>query len=166
MIPPGENPKKPGKPHSVRLYSIASTRYGDDLDGNTVSLCVRRAVYWDKELGKEDPAKKGVASNFLCDAKAGTEVAMTGPTGKTMLMPEHTPDVDLIMVATGTQQQTEQHSRKHCSPHSPPLAHRHRHRAVPRLLTPSLHRGDPRKGGLYRLSVARLGRAHYRRPPL
>ena len=102
VIPPGEHPKKLGKPHSVRLYSIASTRYGDDLDGNTVSLCVRRAVYWDPDLKKEDPAKKGVASNFLCDAKPGTDVQVTGPTGKVMLMPEATPNADLIMVATGT----------------------------------------------------------------
>ena len=102
IIPPGENPKKPGKPNSVRLYSIASTRYGDDLDGNSVSLCVRRAVYWDKELGREDPAKKGLCSNYLCDAKPGTEVQLTGPTGKVMLMPEATPSADLIMVATGT----------------------------------------------------------------
>merc|ERR1719240_1592938 len=102
IIPPGENPKSPGKPNAVRLYSIASTRYGDDLDGNSVSLCVRRAVYWDKELGREDPAKKGVCSNFLCDAKPGVELQITGPTGKVMLMPEVTPNADLIMVATGT----------------------------------------------------------------
>ena len=81
VIPPGDNPKFPGKPNAVRLYSIASTRYGDDLDGNSVSLCVRRAVYWDTELGTEDPAKKGVCSNFLCDAKPGTELQVTGPTG-------------------------------------------------------------------------------------
>ena len=101
LIPPGLCPKS-GKPNSVRLYSIASTRYGDTLDGNSVSLCVRRAVYWDKELGREDPAKKGVCSNFLCDAKPGTDLTVTGPTGKVMLMPEATPDKDLIMVATGT----------------------------------------------------------------
>ena len=176
VIPPGvqvangKPGEKPGKPHTVRLYSIASTRYGDDLDGNTVSLCVRRAVYWDKELGKEDPAKKGVASNFLCDAKAGTEVAMTGPTGKTMLMPEHTPDVDLIMVATGTgiapyaaASSSTAASTVTTTPLTPSSSSCPQ---VPRLLTPSLHRGDPRKGGLYRSSVARLGRAHYRRPPL
>jgi ferredoxin--NADP+ reductase len=101
VIPPGLCPKS-GKPNNVRLYSIASTRYGDDLDGNSVSLCVRRAVYWDKELGKEDPNKKGVCSNFLCDATPGTELKLTGPTGKVMLMPESTPEADLIMVATGT----------------------------------------------------------------
>jgi ferredoxin--NADP+ reductase len=53
-------------------------------------------------MGKEDPAKKGVCSNFLCDTKAGAEVKMTGPTGKVMLMPEEKADTDYIMVATGT----------------------------------------------------------------
>ena len=51
VIPPGENPKKPGKPNTVRLYSIASSRYGDDMTGTTTSLCVRRATYWCTELG-------------------------------------------------------------------------------------------------------------------
>lgn len=101
VTPPGVDAKS-GKPNSVRLYSIASTRYGDDLDGNTVSLCVRRAVYWDKDLNAEDPAKKGICSNYLCDSTPGTEVTITGPTGKTMLMPEDKPEADLIMVATGT----------------------------------------------------------------
>ena len=80
VIPPGTNPKN-GKPHTVRLYSIASSRYGDNMAGKTSSLCVRRATYWDPDMGKEDPAKKGVCSNFLCDATAGEQVKMTGPTG-------------------------------------------------------------------------------------
>jgi ferredoxin--NADP+ reductase len=101
VIPPGTNPKN-GKPNTVRLYSIASSRYGDDMTGKTGSLCVRRAVYVDPETGKEDPAKKGVCSNFLCDATPGMEVKMTGPSGKVMLMPEEDPKTDLIMVATGT----------------------------------------------------------------
>ncbi|KAK6154829.1 hypothetical protein DH2020_009077 [Rehmannia glutinosa] len=79
IIPPGENPKKPGSPHNVRLYSIASTRYGDFFDGKTASLCVRRAVYYDPETGKEDPSKNGVCSNFLCDSKPGDKVQITGP---------------------------------------------------------------------------------------
>ena len=101
VIPPGTNPKN-GKPHTVRLYSIASSRYGDNMAGKTSSLCVRRATYWDPDMGKEDPAKKGVCSNFLCDATAGEQVKMTGPTGKVMLMPEEKADTDYIMVATGT----------------------------------------------------------------
>ena len=50
----------------------------------------------------EDPAKKGVCSNWLCDAKPGDEIQLTGPTGKVMLMPEEDPNTDLIMIATGT----------------------------------------------------------------
>jgi ferredoxin--NADP+ reductase len=101
VIPPG-NREKDGKPHSVRLYSIASSRYGDDMTGKTGSLCVRRATYWCDELKADDPAKKGVCSNFLCDSTPGTEVVMTGPAGKVMLMPEEDPTTDYIMVATGT----------------------------------------------------------------
>ena len=65
-------------PHGTRLYSIASTRYGDYFDGQTASLCVRRAVFWDPELKAENPEKKGLCSNFLCDAKPGDEITMTG----------------------------------------------------------------------------------------
>jgi ferredoxin--NADP+ reductase len=101
VIPPGANPKN-GKPNSVRLYSIAASRYGDNKKGKQTTLCVRRATYWDEEMGKEDPAKKGVCSNYLCDATPGTEVKMTGPSGKVMLMPEDRPEADIIMVATGT----------------------------------------------------------------
>jgi len=101
VLPPGLNPKN-GKPNSVRLYSIASTRYGDDMTGNTVSLCVRRATYWDPEMGKEDPAKKGVCSNYLCDSKPGDEIKLTGPAGKVMLLPESDPSTSIIMCATGT----------------------------------------------------------------
>ena len=101
VIPPGINPKN-GKPNTNRLYSIASTRYGDDFKGTTTTLCVRRATYWCPELKADDPAKKGICSNFLCDAKPGDDIMLTGPAGKVMLMPEKNPATDLIMVATGT----------------------------------------------------------------
>jgi ferredoxin--NADP+ reductase len=103
VIPPGTKINSKGKevPHGTRLYSIASTRYGDNFDGKTTSLCVRRATYWDPELKADDPAKKGICSNFLCDAKPGDEINMTGPTGKVLLMPED-PNAVYIMVATGT----------------------------------------------------------------
>lgn len=89
------------KPHKPRLYSIASTRYGDLLDGRTVSLCVRRAVYIDPVTGIEDPSKQGVCSNFLCDVNPGDTVQVAGPVGKTMLLPDDA-STDIIMVATGT----------------------------------------------------------------
>jgi len=101
VLPPGTNPKN-GKPYTNRLYSIAATRYGDDMKGTTTTLCVRRATYWCPELKADDPAKKGVCSNFLCDSKPGDTIQLTGPTGKVMLMPESKPETDLIMVATGT----------------------------------------------------------------
>merc|ERR1712032_631548 len=40
--------------------------------------------------------------NFLCDTEPGTDVMMTGPAGKVMLLPEEDPTTDYIMVATGT----------------------------------------------------------------
>ena len=101
VIPPGTNPKN-GKPNSVRLYSIAASRYGDNMEGKETTLCVRRATYWCPDLGAEDPAKKGVCSNYLCDASPGDEVKMTGPSGKVMLLPEDKPEADIITVATGT----------------------------------------------------------------
>jgi hypothetical protein len=78
--PQGTKVNSKGKevPHGVRLYSIASSRYGDFFDGKSTTLCVRRAVYNDPETGNEDPAKKGICSNFLCDAKPGDEIMMTG----------------------------------------------------------------------------------------
>eukprot|EP00200_Dunaliella_tertiolecta_P002447 CAMPEP_0202342650 /NCGR_PEP_ID=MMETSP1126-20121109/3128_1 /ASSEMBLY_ACC=CAM_ASM_000457 /TAXON_ID=3047 /ORGANISM="Dunaliella tertiolecta, Strain CCMP1320" /LENGTH=340 /DNA_ID=CAMNT_0048933645 /DNA_START=86 /DNA_END=1108 /DNA_ORIENTATION=- len=103
VIPPGTKVNARGKemPHGVRLYSIGSSRYGDFFDGKTTSLCVRRATYWDPETQKEDPAKAGICSNFLCDAKPGQEIQLTGPTGKVLLMPPEENAV-LICVATGT----------------------------------------------------------------
>eukprot|EP00538_Stauroneis_constricta_P004533 CAMPEP_0119569832 /NCGR_PEP_ID=MMETSP1352-20130426/42737_1 /TAXON_ID=265584 /ORGANISM="Stauroneis constricta, Strain CCMP1120" /LENGTH=460 /DNA_ID=CAMNT_0007619453 /DNA_START=25 /DNA_END=1407 /DNA_ORIENTATION=+ len=112
IIPPGLQEAKNGKQraHKPRLYSIASTRYGDILNGRTVSLCVRRAEYTDPETGLVDPAKKGVCSNFLCDATPGTKVEVAGPIGKTMLLPpiddpetfQPQASTDIILVATGT----------------------------------------------------------------
>lgn len=103
VIPPGTKINSRGKevPHGVRLYSIAASRYGDSFDGQTTTLCVRRAVYTDPATGKEDPAKKGICSNFLCDSKPGEKIMMTGPTGKILLMPTDSNAV-LVCVATGT----------------------------------------------------------------
>ncbi|KAK7287255.1 hypothetical protein RIF29_00438 [Crotalaria pallida] len=58
-----------------------------------VSLCVKRLVYTD-ENGE---IVKGVCSNFLCDLKPGSEVKITGPVGKEMLMPKD-PNATIIMV--------------------------------------------------------------------
>lgn len=89
---------KNGKPHKMRLYSIASSAPGDYGDGKTVSLCVKRLIYDDPETGEE---VKGVCSNYICDLKEGDEVEITGPVGQALLLPKD-PDATVIMLATGT----------------------------------------------------------------
>ena len=96
IIPPGKDAK--GKPHKLRLYSIASTRHGDNLDDKTVSLCVRRLEYNHPETGE---TIYGVCSSYLCDMVEGADVAITGPVGKEMLLPNDE-DATIIMIATGT----------------------------------------------------------------
>jgi ferredoxin--NADP+ reductase len=96
IIPPGKDAK--GKPHKLRLYSIASTRHGDNLDDKTVSLCVRRLEYNHPETGE---TIYGVCSSYLCDMEQGADVAITGPVGKEMLLPNDE-DATIIMIATGT----------------------------------------------------------------
>ena len=95
IIPEGEDAN--GKPYKLRLYSIASTRHGDNLEGNTVSLCVRQLEY------KNDAGEQiyGVCSTYLCDIEPGTKVKITGPVGKEMLLPDDE-DANIIMLATGT----------------------------------------------------------------
>jgi ferredoxin--NADP+ reductase len=94
IIPDGEDAN--GKPHKLRLYSIASTRHGDNLEGDTVSLCVRQLQY-----EKDGETINGVCSTFLCDIAPGSKVKITGPVGKEMLLPDDE-DANVIMFATGT----------------------------------------------------------------
>ncbi|NCR22753.1 MAG: ferredoxin-NADP reductase [Microcystis aeruginosa L111-01] len=96
IIPPGSDAN--GKPHKLRLYSIASTRHGDKLDDKTVSLCVRQLEYQHPET-KE--TVYGVCSTHLCHIGVGDDVAITGPVGKEMLLPGDE-DATIIMMATGT----------------------------------------------------------------
>lgn len=96
IIPPGEDQN--GKPHKLRLYSIASTRHGDNVDDKTVSLCVRELVYKHPETNE---TVHGVCSSFLCNLEPGADVAITGPVGKEMLLPDDE-DATIIMMATGT----------------------------------------------------------------
>jgi ferredoxin--NADP+ reductase len=94
IIPDGEDAN--GKPHKLRLYSIASTRHGDNCEGGTVSLCVRQLQY-----EKDGSTINGVCSTFLCDIEPGAKVKITGPVGKEMLLPADE-DANVIMLATGT----------------------------------------------------------------
>jgi ferredoxin--NADP+ reductase len=96
IIPPGTDEK--GKPNKLRLYSIGSTRHGDRLDDKTVSLCVRQLEYQHPETGE---TVYGVCSTYLCNLEVGADVAITGPVGKEMLLPDDE-ETNIIMLATGT----------------------------------------------------------------
>ena len=96
IVPPGVD--KNGKPEKLRLYSIASTQHGDDVDDKTVSLCVRQLEYKHPETGE---TVYGVCSTFLTGLEVGTDVSITGPVGKEMLLPDN-PEANIIMMGTGT----------------------------------------------------------------
>ena len=86
IVPPGTSPD--GKPHNIRLYSVASARDGEKRNANNVSLTIKRV-------------EGGVGSNYMCDLKVGDKVEVTGPFGATFLMPIDT-QANLIMICTGT----------------------------------------------------------------
>jgi len=94
VIPPGTDAA--GKPHYIRMYSVASPRDGEREGYNNLSLTVKRVV--EDHEGK--PAR-GVASNYLCDLQKGDIIQITGPFGSNYLMPNHA-DSNLLMICTGT----------------------------------------------------------------
>ena len=86
IVAPGAD--KDGKPHKIRLYSIASPREGEKSGANNLSLTVKREG-------------DGVCSNYICDLKKGDQVQVTGPFGATFLMPDD-PSANILMICTGT----------------------------------------------------------------
>lgn len=87
-----------GKPHKLRLYSIATPATGEADWEKSVSLCVKRLVYNNPQTNE---FVGGVCSNYLCDLPEGAMVEITGPVGKSFLLPTQ-PHANLIMVGTGT----------------------------------------------------------------
>src|SRR3954470_20421348 len=86
IVPPGA--AADGKPHLVRLYSVASARDGEKPNAGNLALTVKR-----------EPG--GVCSNYLCDLPRGAKVEVTGPFGATFLYPND-PAANIIMICTGT----------------------------------------------------------------
>jgi ferredoxin--NADP+ reductase len=87
-----------GNQRHFRLYSIASTRTGENGNPSTIAICVRRCFYIDSISGERYP---GVASNYLCDLKEGDSITFTGPHGLPFEIPED-PATNLLMVGLGT----------------------------------------------------------------
>jgi benzoyl-CoA 2,3-epoxidase subunit A len=94
IIPPGVDAS--GKPHYIRMYSVASPRGGERDGYNNLSLTVKRVVQ-----NHEGQSVRGIGSNYLCDLQKGATVQVTGPFGDHYLMPNH-PDSNLLMICTGT----------------------------------------------------------------
>ena len=94
IVPPGAGAN--GKPHYVRLYSIASPREGERPRYNNVALTVKRVTH-----DHDGNPVQGVASNYLCDLPKGAQVNVVGPFGTSFLMPNH-PGSSLLMICTGT----------------------------------------------------------------
>ena len=66
-----------GHHHHFRLYSVADTpSHGAGLP--QVTICVRRCNYIDDYSGEEF---RGIASNHLCDLRAGDAATINGPFG-------------------------------------------------------------------------------------
>ncbi len=92
VIPPGTDAN--GKPHQMRLYSVASPRDGERPNHNNLALTIKR-------VRGDNGVTPGVGSNFMCDVKKGDEVQVAGPFGATFLMPNH-PTANIVMICTGT----------------------------------------------------------------
>jgi benzoyl-CoA 2,3-epoxidase subunit A len=94
IVPPGTDAN--GKPHYVRLYSIASPREGERPRYNNIALTVKRVTH-----DHDGNPVQGVASNYLCDLPKGVQVKVVGPFGTSFLMPNHSGS-SLLMICTGT----------------------------------------------------------------
>lgn len=97
VVAPGNDEK--GRPHAVRLYSVASPSMGEDGAGKIISTTVKRTIdeHWESRK-----LFLGVASNHLCDLAVGDEVRLSGPNGKRFLLPTDHTAHDYVFFATGT----------------------------------------------------------------
>lgn len=105
IFPPGLDER--GRPHALRLYSIASPSFGEDGEGRVLATTVKRLIAEREPMLAGDDIEDhrlhlGVASNYLCDLRLGDEVRVTGPQGKRFLLPTDPSAHDYLFVATGT----------------------------------------------------------------
>jgi ferredoxin--NADP+ reductase len=97
VLAPGQDEK--GRPHAVRLYSVASPTAGEDGAGAVISTTVKRTI---DEHWENHKLFLGVASNYLCDLQVGDSVRLSGPNGKKFLLPADVNAHDYVFFATGT----------------------------------------------------------------
>lgn len=103
VLAPGEDER--GRPHKVRLYSIASAERGEDGEGKVICTPVKRVVDEYRPQSPDNARRgmfMGVCSNYLCDLAVGDPVRVTGPVGKRFLLPAHPERHHHLFIATGT----------------------------------------------------------------
>ncbi|MSR41252.1 MAG: hypothetical protein EXS10_05040 [Phycisphaerales bacterium] len=96
-----------GKPHKVRLYSIASPSWGEDGFGRIIAttpkrLLAERAAQTPKDDALDHSLFVGVCSNWLCDQRVGSSIQLSGPNGKRFVLPTDPNAHDYLFLATGT----------------------------------------------------------------
>ncbi|GIW73483.1 MAG: hypothetical protein KatS3mg103_0005 [Phycisphaerales bacterium] len=94
---PGQDEQ--GRPHAMRLYSIASPSTGEDGQGRIIATTVKRLI---DERSDGPGLHLGVTSNYLCDLRPGDVVRLSGPNGKRFVLPARPQEHDYVFFATGT----------------------------------------------------------------
>jgi ferredoxin--NADP+ reductase len=87
-----------GSTNHTRRYTIAKGQHPESEEGVELTLLVRRCFYIDDFNGEQYP---GRASNYLCDAKVGDTLSITGPYRNPFNMPADK-NANLLMIGTGT----------------------------------------------------------------
>lgn len=96
VVVPGPHPF--GNPYHLRRYSIANARPRPEDETVDLDILVRRCFYIDEISGERYP---GIASNFLCDARPGQDITLSGPYRSPFQMPQDK-TANLVMIGTGT----------------------------------------------------------------
>jgi ferredoxin--NADP+ reductase len=96
VLVPGPHPF--GSEFHHRRYSIANPVQTGNDPSIELELLVRRCFYLDEISGERYP---GIASNYLCDARVGDKIKITGPYRSPFKIPADTAS-NLLMIGTGT----------------------------------------------------------------
>jgi len=87
-----------GSTYHKRKYTIVKGNEVSTGEGIELTILVRRCFYIDDFNGEQYP---GRASNYLCDAKVGDSIAITGPYKTPFAIPANK-NSNIIMIGTGT----------------------------------------------------------------
>ncbi len=96
VLVPGPHPF--GNKYHFRLYTVADIPAAGNAKNPQINICVRRCNYIDDISGEE---YSGIASNYLCELRAGDKIKMTGPYGMPFEVPDDTSS-DILMIGMGT----------------------------------------------------------------